>query len=1077
MNYNLLSDQPLKSETDFESAKFGHKEIAETLTSLIINCPTPFTIGLFGRWGVGKSTISYMLEKPMIENKVGFVLFDVWKHESDALRRTFLKELVNQLKGQKNIQEDFNLEERLYSKITRRVEGQFPLKDFIKKHSKLILCISLYILLIGIFIYNFLGIQYLKSYVSIVLSIVTGGGVLATIVSKMMSHFLTSETITHEVDRFKDPHEFQSEFEKILSALKTERMLVIFDNLDRVTHEKAVGILATIKTFLGTENVKNKGVVFFIPCDDRAIKEHLKGVYKLSDGEKEAFSEEEFLRKFFNTTLRIPNFYPTELESYAMDLLNQTEIAELKEGTVAWLVTKAYRQNPRQIKQFINQLISMYILAKKRIEKNSLPADFLSGNIAKLAKFLILNNKFPKQMEGLRQKKIWDLEQIPRDLTIVGDPDFAEFNKFLKETSQIPINNLNIFFTLRRSEFEVQLPGYDEFAAALQDNRIDEATSYMQALTEFSAKKATLSQAIKKLLEETNLPDTEISIINSCLTALYNINERLEDEVYIEIINKLSNLKQYLYIIEPKVVSEQLLKHYPNYRDNFAQTYVELIAQTEDKTKVPIKFVEAMVSEIIKNESWFKGHIEKISNVIADKYYDQPQIIRLLLVNEQTQQTFTVGKILQKTLSTLSLADLESGKPFDEKIKLLIDTMPDIIDKQLTSITLTRLREILTNENTKPVDPLRLEIQKLFSKGLISLLQKHISSISTKTEQAEKDSFYQTIYQAVNRIGNWEQKSIYIEPLILLSKIGIAHSAQAISMVTQFIANTAFKGLSDAFENRDDEGWNVLLSDDNYKEQFTQKALKERQIFDHLYKYLTELQKEEWLLALLDIDPMEGINKIELLGSDVPSAENVLKKLMTTSEKVDIANRFKIYEICDKLKFAGSNELLNKACENAIKYATTIDEASQKLGYEISVSIRSFNNTHKRDIARKIIEWVDSLPIAQKYQPLAIKTVLYLWNTLKEQTTSQRDFVESIFKLLVDSKNEDAIKQGIEALKVTKPKHEQYESFYEDLKHRIESEQNIALKEIFIQGFKELKKTVGKNIDWWRWIDSMEEKI
>src|SRR3990172_3417003 len=120
--FNLLSDQPLKSETDFEGAKFGHKEIADTLTELIINCPTPFTIGLFGRWGAGKSTISFMLKAAMYMNKFGFILFDVWKHESDALRRTFLKEAVKQLKEQKNLPQDFNLEERIDSKIIRRVE-------------------------------------------------------------------------------------------------------------------------------------------------------------------------------------------------------------------------------------------------------------------------------------------------------------------------------------------------------------------------------------------------------------------------------------------------------------------------------------------------------------------------------------------------------------------------------------------------------------------------------------------------------------------------------------------------------------------------------------------------------------------------------------------------------------------------------------------------------------------------------------------------------------------------------------------------------------------------------------------
>lgn len=937
----------------------------------------------------------------------------------------------------------------------------------------MLLC--LIVIVVGILIYYFLGLENLKSYVSIVLSIFTGGGILAAVISKTLSHFLTSETITYEIDRFKDPHEFQSEFEKVLSSLKTDKLLVVFDNLDRVTHEKAVEILATIKTFLETENVKGKGVVFLIPCDDRAIKEHLRNVYKLSDDEGEAFSEEEFLRKFFNTTLRIPDFYPTELESYAIDLLSQTGIPELKEGSVAWLVTKAYRQNPRQIKQFINQLISMYILAKKRIEKNSLPADFLSGNIAKLAKFLILYNKFPKQMEELRQRKILDLEQVTLDKTIVKDLNFTEFNNFVNETSHIPINNLNIFFTLRRSEFEVQLPGYDELAAALQDNRVDEVTAYMQALPEFATKKPFLSQAIKKLLEETNLPDTKISIINSCLTALNRLGERLEDTVYVEVVNEFSNLKQYLHIVEPSIIFDQLLKPYPWYHDDFAQIYVDLLAQ-EDQLKLPVKFVGVLLSEIIRHVEWFKSYSDKISNIIAEKYYDQPQIVQLLLSDEQIQKIFEVGKILQKAIFTLSPADLEAEKPFNEKLNLIIDTIPDVLDKEVINLTMRKLHEIFGSENTKPLDPSRIEIKKRLSKGITVLLKKHMPYFSEKSKQDERDQLCQAIINGINQIGDWGQRGIYIEPLILISTMGTSYSGQAINIVREFISNTPFKGMTDAFESKDEKEWSTLLSDSNYTEYFKQRALREQQIFDHLYAYLSETQKKDWLFALLDTDPIRGISKIELLDSNLPEPENVLKKLMTASERVDVANRFKIYEICDKLKFADNNELLNKACEDAIKYVTTMDEASQKLGYDISVSTKSFNNTHKREIVRKIIEWFDSLPMAQKYQPFAIKTVLHLWNALKEQTTSQRDFVENIFKLLIDSKNEEAIKQGIEALKVIKPKYEQYESFYEDLKHRVKSEQNVALKEIFIQGFKELKKGIEKNIEWWKWIASIEEK-
>jgi hypothetical protein len=1072
--FNLLSDQPLKSEDDFEDAKFGHKEISETLTSLIISCPTPFTIGLFGRWGAGKSTISYMLKNAMSENKFGFVLFDVWKHESDALRRTFLKESVIQLKEQKNVREDFKLEERLDSIIIRKVDGQLQLKELFKKYWETTLLIVLCLILLGFLIYNFLGFENLKTYVSIVLSIFSGGGILTVIVSKVMSHFLTSETITHEIDRYKDPHEFEREFKKLLLNMKTDRLLVIFDNLDRVTHEKAVEILATTKTFLETENINGKGVVFLIPCDDRAIKEHLTNFYKHSDVETTVFNDEEFLRKFFNTTLRIPDFYATELESYAMDLLSQTHIPELKQSSVAWLVTKAYRQNPRQIKQFINQLISIYILAMKRIDKNSLPADFLAGNISKLAKFLILYNKFPKQMRELRQSKIWDIEQVTLEATIFENPTFAEFNKFLNETSQIPINNLNIFFTLRRSEFEVQLPGYDDFVTALQDNRIDDATAYLQNLPEFSSKKGVLNQAIKKLLQETTLPDTKISIINTCLTGLNNINEKLEDTLYADIFNELLQLKHFLYIIEPKVIFDQLLTPNPQYRIDFAKIYVNLLAQTEDKIKLPVKFTEALFSEIIKNEAWFKEHIKALSNIIANKYYDQPQIIQLFLVDDQTQLSFAIGQTLHKALSTLSPADLESGDPFEEKIKLLINAIPDILEKQLINITLVKLKEILTNENTKSFDPSRMEILKRFTRLLTILFKKHLSSFSTQSDQNEKDNFCQIIQQSVNRIGDLELRNIYIEPLLLLFATGITHPEQIINIVRQFISNTTLKGLLSAFEDRDDKEWNALLSDSNYSDHFKQKALKDQQIFDQLYKYLTEIQKNDWLIALLETKPIKGMDKIESLANDVPDTINILNHLLSISEKIDISNRFKVYEICDKLQFANNNDLLQHACEDVKKYVTAIDQRKQQFGFELLKNIKSFTDQHKRDIIRILIDWLISLQSSQIYQPIAIQTVLSFWTNLSGQSIIQRNFIEYIFRLLLSVTNIDAIKLGMEVLEKTKPNYTDFSAYYDDLKQKVETEQNITIRDSFILGFKKLKETAGEHTEWWTWINSAE---
>lgn len=97
-DFEFLKDKPLETTGELSASKFGHEEIATTLSRIIIKCPAPFTIGLFAKWGAGKSTVANSLKEQLPAEKIPVIIFDVWKHEGDALRRTFLKETVRQLK-------------------------------------------------------------------------------------------------------------------------------------------------------------------------------------------------------------------------------------------------------------------------------------------------------------------------------------------------------------------------------------------------------------------------------------------------------------------------------------------------------------------------------------------------------------------------------------------------------------------------------------------------------------------------------------------------------------------------------------------------------------------------------------------------------------------------------------------------------------------------------------------------------------------------------------------------------------------------------------------------------------------
>ena len=68
-----------------------------------------------------------MVEDKLDTTAVAFTSFDVWKHEADSLRGTFLKEIVKQLKNKDLLPKEFKLSERMDTSISRIFQGQLKL--------------------------------------------------------------------------------------------------------------------------------------------------------------------------------------------------------------------------------------------------------------------------------------------------------------------------------------------------------------------------------------------------------------------------------------------------------------------------------------------------------------------------------------------------------------------------------------------------------------------------------------------------------------------------------------------------------------------------------------------------------------------------------------------------------------------------------------------------------------------------------------------------------------------------------------------------------------------------------------
>src|SRR5262245_39844265 len=108
--WRILTDRPVERSAD---DSFGiHSTLAGLLYELATTCTTPFTVGLYGGWGTGKTSVVQILKERALKgtpSAFGYVYLDIWKFVSDPLKRWVLLETERQLVEQK-ILSDYNFQ-------------------------------------------------------------------------------------------------------------------------------------------------------------------------------------------------------------------------------------------------------------------------------------------------------------------------------------------------------------------------------------------------------------------------------------------------------------------------------------------------------------------------------------------------------------------------------------------------------------------------------------------------------------------------------------------------------------------------------------------------------------------------------------------------------------------------------------------------------------------------------------------------------------------------------------------------------------------------------------------------------
>jgi hypothetical protein len=466
---------------------FGHRDIADALVAALAKAPRQFTIGLFGPWGTGKSTILTEVGRQVDaapDHETAFAVFDAWRYDGDSLRREFIRSIGADLKAKEAAPGwDEEAETKAFD-----VEISSPRTEKQKLSWKTLgspigaALTALIVIGAGYAAASLLDLSK-ETILSAEIAIL---GSLTAFILAATSRSLAPMEIRETKRRVEFPDQFAVSFGALLGKVNAKRLVIGIDNLDRCSPARVAEILSTVKTFLepkvgagGTGKVKS--MCFVIAADDEALRRHLSSQEAAT---REAIDE--YLRKFFNASIRITDalmedmkaFTAREIEDF---VASHPEMGDGADDRLVEMAAQALKHNPRRMKQFINNLeLRLQLLAQRRgSERIQIEPDVLM--VAKLA---ILEEEFPTYYAQLRANPRM-LSSWQEEVARAEPPANLEqaLVAFLRFTAEIKSDDIRPYLFLKQSNDERNLPGHAELVGVLEDGS---------------------SEALRRLLEEDN---------------------------------------------------------------------------------------------------------------------------------------------------------------------------------------------------------------------------------------------------------------------------------------------------------------------------------------------------------------------------------------------------------------------------------------------------------------------------------------------------------------------------------------------------------------------------------------------
>jgi len=539
----FVSDEPIEELT---KDAFGHKVFVETLYRCVRDCDCRINIGLFGKWGVGKTSIVRLLAKKLQENDkdIKVFLFDAWKYSHSSLHHELILGLNKKLGklDQEKLESDiYNIREE--EAVPNRKGFKANLRSiWLQFGGSIIITISLYILLIWLHITGVINSILFTSLVA---------PAIAPLAYQILKEIATSRVPMGKVivlPSKSNPEQLQRMFGEVVDSIvnnkANNRLIIVVDNLDRCSGESAIEMFGAIKNLMEHEKC-----VYLFPCDQDALINHLTSVRHYNDRDAR-----EFLRKFFQTTLTMPSLISHDLEKFTRDLLSQLEIEYGSQ--VLEVIISAFLEDPRKIKQFLNNLTMQYLAAQEREKVGIFESGEITNNKGYLAKMLVIRQEFPSFYEEIDYREDV-LEEVETYISKGGDTptnknpknkqvfnktvftDNPELEEFLRSTRLIIAENVSSFLKLNRESFTSVIPNSQEFKLQVNRGNVEYVLENLNKLEQEDEKTDYVKDIIKVINDERRF--RHYDWVFNGVDVLVRIHHQVPDSFNQEIARKIGD--------------------------------------------------------------------------------------------------------------------------------------------------------------------------------------------------------------------------------------------------------------------------------------------------------------------------------------------------------------------------------------------------------------------------------------------------------------------------------------------------------------------------------------------------------